>query len=116
MKPLQSGLLAPHSPWQLAAGFTLWAIWFVAVYGGLSVGCAVAPPSSERGAITGLGLGLMALTAATVALLLLAAAYCLRGLRRLRAHRITPAADGEDGAERNERRQFVAGLSALLHL
>ena len=107
--------LAPHSPWQLVAGFTLWAIWFVAVYGGLSVACAVAPPASQRGSMTGLSLGLLALTLGTVLVLLFAAWHCLRGLRRLRAAGPEPGDDGEEAADRHARRQFVAGLAALLH-
>lgn len=30
----------PNHPMQLVWGLTIWAIWFVAVYGGLSVACA----------------------------------------------------------------------------
>lgn len=30
----------PNHPMQLMWGLTIWAIWFVAVYGGLSVACA----------------------------------------------------------------------------
>ncbi|WP_447928633.1 hypothetical protein [Vreelandella sp. EE27] len=45
-------------PAHLVVGLTLWSIWFVAVYGGLSVACAVAPPAPDQGAMTGLNLGL----------------------------------------------------------
>ncbi|WP_447555969.1 hypothetical protein [Vreelandella sp. EE22] len=45
-------------PAHLVVGLTLWSIWFVAVYGGLSVVCAVAPPAPEQGPLTGLNLGL----------------------------------------------------------
>ncbi|MCB8890172.1 hypothetical protein [Vreelandella malpeensis] len=45
-------------PAHLVVGLTLWSIWFVAVYGGLSVACAVAPPAPAQGAWTGLNLGL----------------------------------------------------------
>ena len=74
----RTGWLAPHSPWQLAAGYTLWALWFVAAYGGLSVACAVAPPAAGRGPFTALNLALIVLTLGTVALLLGAAWRCWR--------------------------------------
>lgn len=115
MTVARRGWLAPHSPWQLVAGFTLWAIWFVAVYGGLSVACAVGDPAPTGGLRSGLTLALLALTLGTVLVLLLAAGHCWRGLRRMRAGSEAPV-DDEEGRERAQRRQFVAGLAALLHL
>ncbi len=41
-------------PIHLIIGLTLWSLWFVAVYSGLSVACAVVPPPPEAGALTGL--------------------------------------------------------------
>ncbi len=38
-------------PIHLAVGLTLWSVWFVAVYSGLSVACAVTPPPPEAGAL-----------------------------------------------------------------
>lgn len=101
--------LSPHSPWQLAAGFTVWSLWFVAVYGGLSVGCSMAPPSAAQGPFTGLNLALLVLTLATVIVLLGAAWCCLQAWRAAHA----PATRGIEG---EARRRFMAGLSALLHL
>ncbi|RYF79017.1 MAG: hypothetical protein EOO29_18465 [Comamonadaceae bacterium] len=109
------GWLAPHSAWQLVTGFTLWAIWFVAVYGGLSVACAVAPPASARGPLTSVTLALLALTLGTVLALLLAARYCWRALRRMRAGS-EATGDDEEECGRAQHRQFVAGLAAWLHL
>lgn len=45
-------------PIHLIVGLTLWSIWFVGVYGGLSVACAVVPPSPAQGAFTPINLGL----------------------------------------------------------
>lgn len=92
----RSGWLAPHSPWQLALGFTLWSAWFVTVYGGLSVGCAVAPDAFVSGRFTGLSGLLMALTVAMVLLLLLASAHCLLGWRRLRALQPQPGRNAQE--------------------
>ncbi|WP_422102290.1 hypothetical protein [Vreelandella sp.] len=60
-------------PIHLAVGLTLWSLWFVGVYSGLSVACAVAPPAPEDGAMTLLnaGLGMVSLIF-TAGLLLLA--------------------------------------------
>ncbi|WNL37759.1 hypothetical protein RN346_10590 [Halomonas sp. PAMB 3232] len=56
-------------PAHLIVGLTLWSIWFVAVYGGLSVACAVAPPAPDQGSLTGLNLGLGLVSVATTVLL-----------------------------------------------
>lgn len=45
MQPLRS----PYSPIHIPLGLVLWSIWFVALYGGLSVGCALAPPDPAQG-------------------------------------------------------------------
>ncbi|WP_225783960.1 hypothetical protein [Xenophilus sp. Marseille-Q4582] len=100
---------APHSPWQLALGFSVWSLWFVVAYVGLSLGCAMAPPPAGPGAFTALNLGLSLWTVATVGMLLAAAWVCLRAWRAARA----PGPHGPAGAAR---RRFMAGLSALLHL
>lgn len=49
-------------PLRLVAGPTLWALSFVALYGGLSVGCAVAPPDPADGAGTWLNTSLIVMT------------------------------------------------------
>ncbi len=43
---------SPFHPVHLFLGLAIWAVWFVALYGGLSVGCAIAPPDSEKQAGT----------------------------------------------------------------
>ncbi|RUR28618.1 hypothetical protein ELY33_13805 [Vreelandella andesensis] len=45
-------------PIHLVVGLMLWSLWFVGVYSGLSVACAVAPPPPEAGAFTGLNAAL----------------------------------------------------------
>ncbi|MBB3331921.1 hypothetical protein BDK63_002812 [Halomonas campaniensis] len=60
---------APSHPAQLLLGLTLWSLWFVVLYGGLSVACALAPPRPGQGAFTAINGGLALLTLATLALL-----------------------------------------------
>ncbi|WP_290793805.1 hypothetical protein [Halomonas sp.] len=61
--------LAPSHPAQLLLGLTIWSLWFVALYGGLSVACELAPPAPRQGALTGINTWLAVLTLATLALL-----------------------------------------------
>ncbi len=41
--------LAPHHAAHLIVGLTVWSIWFVVLYGGLSVACELAPPEPNSG-------------------------------------------------------------------
>ncbi|MFY0990384.1 hypothetical protein [Halomonas sp. C05BenzN] len=91
--------LAAGHPLQLVLGLTIWSLWFVTVYGGLSVACAVAPPAPAQGAMTGLNGGLGLLTLATLGLLLWLAGWCLGAARRS-----------------SGRGRFMAALAAGLHL
>ncbi|MGO2136558.1 MAG: hypothetical protein ACTH3S_14150 [Marinobacter sp.] len=43
---------SPFHPVNLVLGLVIWALWFVLLYGGLSVGCAFAPPDAEAGVWT----------------------------------------------------------------
>ncbi|MEP1213946.1 MAG: hypothetical protein ABJM11_07465 [Marinobacter sp.] len=43
---------SPVHPVHLFLGLAIWAAWFVVLYGGLSVGCTIAPPDSEEQAGT----------------------------------------------------------------
>ncbi len=65
-------------PVHLFAGLAIWFIWFVAIYGGLSVGCAFAPPAPARGAVTWINGGVLLLTLVVTALLACAAWRCWR--------------------------------------
>lgn len=69
-------MLAPTHPMQLALGLIVWAVWFVAIYGGLSVGCAVAPPTPDQGSLNWLNLVLAVFTAVVVAWLLRQMVLC----------------------------------------
>lgn len=87
-------------PLQTVLGLAVWLAWFAAVYGGLSLGCAVAPPPAAAGAWNWLN-GLLALISITVAVLLLGLAWrCWRAARPE-----TPAGQ-----------RFVARLAAGGHL
>mgnify|MGYP001210685966 CR=1 FL=1 len=65
----------------LFLGLTVWAVWFVAAYGGLSLACMAAAPPREAGAFTGINLGLAVLTVGTATWLAIAG----RALRRAHA-------------------------------
>lgn len=62
-------LLSPHNPIHLPLGLVIWSLWFVALYGGLSVACQVVPPSPDAGAWTGLNLTLLLGSLFTAAML-----------------------------------------------
>jgi hypothetical protein len=62
-------LLRLTHPIHLVSGLTIWGIWFVAIYAGLSVACSVAPPEPERDMLTGINLGVGLATLGTTALL-----------------------------------------------
>ena len=94
-------ILSPAHPMQLVLGPIVWSLYFVLLYGGLSVGCAVAPPDpsiGSRNAIKGL---LLVLTVATVVLLTYWSCRCWRA---------------SDGARENEQPRFVARVAAGTHL
>ncbi|SEO48438.1 hypothetical protein [Aquisalimonas asiatica] len=65
-------------PMHLFAGLVIWSVWFVAIYGGLSVGCAVAPPAVDQGAVNWINGILLLLTLGVTALLAGAAWGCWR--------------------------------------
>ncbi|WP_445000999.1 hypothetical protein [Halomonas mongoliensis] len=68
MNPLHRWL-APSHPLQLLLGLTLWSLWFVALYGSLSVACELAPPAPGQGALTVINGGLALLSLVTLGLL-----------------------------------------------
>lgn len=94
-------MFAPTHPMQLALGLIVWGIWFIALYGGLSVGCALAPPAPELGPLTWLNLLLGALTAIVVAWLLRQMVLCWQEA-------------GPKGADRS-RQRFIAAVGAGIH-
>jgi hypothetical protein len=84
--------LAPGHPWQLGLGLVAWSVWFVVVYGGLSVGCAVAEPMPERRQFNAINGTLLLVTLALVLWLARASWTCARAARRTAGTRAGPAA------------------------
>lgn len=97
MQPLRS----LYNPIHIPLGLVLWSIWFVTLYGGLSVGCALAPPDPAQGQWTWLN-GLLALLSLFTMAALLGLAWLFQR------------------AARNEREgqsaRFVARLAAGVNL
>lgn len=96
-------MISPYSGWQLILGPTVWGIWFSAVYGGLSVGCVIAPPDPEKGPWTWINISLWLFTVLVVLLLLRWAWRCWREIRR-------------ESPQQPGRRRFIAVMGAGLHL
>jgi hypothetical protein len=94
-------MLAPFHPLQLALGLIVWSVWFVALYGGLSVGCALAPPAVEFGAWTWLNGSLGALTALTFGWLIRQGWMCWRA--------------GAPGRADSPSRRFITTVGAGLY-
>jgi len=94
-------LLSPCHPLQLVLGLVFWSLWFVLVYGGLSVLCAFAAPAPDQGqwTLTNLLLG-----ASTLPL------FAVSGWLALRCWRA-----GRDTGQSSPRR-FVALTGAGIHL
>jgi hypothetical protein len=65
-------------PVQMVMGFIIWAVWFVAIYGGLSVACDLAPPSIWLGHMTWINAVLLGVTLFTTLFLLALAYRCWR--------------------------------------
>jgi hypothetical protein len=100
--------LPSSHPLHLVLGFTVWAVWFVILYGGLSVICAVEPPPVERGILNWTSASLL------VGTMGIAATLSWSAWQRFRSR--TPqqrenAAAGEDARWP----QFVAQASAWLY-
>lgn len=91
-------------PIHLAGGLTIWAAWFTAVYGGLSLACfvpedpATVPPGSW------INIMLIVFTLATTALLVWLAVRCWRA---------SPARASGEGQKQN---LFTLRVSAALYL
>jgi hypothetical protein len=74
-------MISPAHPMQLALGLIVWTVFFVALYAGLSVGCAVAPPDEAQGPLTWINGALLALTLLTTVVLLRWSWKCWRARR-----------------------------------
>ncbi|WP_312911653.1 hypothetical protein [Stutzerimonas nitrititolerans] len=93
---------SPFHPVQIPIGLIIWSLWFVAIYGGQAVACAISPPAPEQGIWNWLNASLGLLTLLTAALLLWLARYFWR---------LSAANQALD-----ERQQFVTRLTASVHL
>lgn len=94
-------MLAPTHSLQLALGLIVWSVWFVAIYSGLSVGCALAPPDVGLGARTWLNGLLAALTAITFTWLVWQMRRCWRAVHT--------------GMDEPPNRRFITALSAGIY-
>jgi hypothetical protein len=95
-------MAAAVHPLHLVAGPSLWAVGFIALYGGLSVGCAVAPPDPAAGAGTWLNASLIAMTLGFVGVMLHGAYRCARLAAR--------------DLPRESSAALIAGVAAALYL
>lgn len=86
----------------LFLGLTVWAAWFVAAYGGLSLACMASAPPRDAGVFTAINAGLAVLTVATATWLALAG----RALRR--ALVVLPA-------DAPSRYRFIGSVSSCLY-
>ena len=94
--------LSTGHPAQLVIGLTVWCVWFVAAYGGLSVACELAAPEPNRGAFNAISLTLIVLTVLTVLWLAWGAWTCWQS-----------TTDQVDSTERQT--PFIARVSAGLY-
>lgn len=95
---------SPFHPLNLVLGLIIWSLWFVLLYGGLSVGCAFAPPEAEAGAWTWIN-------AAVLVLALMVCGYLLT-----RAYRCWKARSRKGSGEVSPLQVFVSTTSAAVYL
>lgn len=95
-------LMSPTHPVHLALGLTLWAAWFVVVYGGVSLACAWAPPPAQLGPLNWVNATVGALTLIMATLLAWAGWACWRARHTAR--------------EPVGARRFLAAVSAGLYV
>ena len=95
-----NGLRSPYHPLHIPLVLLIWSLWFVFIYGGLSVACAVAPPAPQQGPWNWLN-ALLGLSAVVTLILLGALArWSWRAGQRMR---------------QQPRERFVARLAAGTH-
>lgn len=88
-------------PVQLVLGLIVFSVWFVAMYGGMSLACELAPPPLRQGHFTWVNAALGVLTLATTAVLIFWTWLCWH------------QAPGPKDADRTGR--FIARVSAGVH-
>lgn len=95
-------LSSPSHPLHLVLGLIIWALWFVAMYGALSVVCNVAPPTPSLGALTWINGKLLLLTVLVTLWLLIYGYRCWRAS--------TP------GGNENTDQRFISQVAAGAYL
>lgn len=90
-------------PMQLVMGLVIWAVWFVVLYGLQGIGCSIAPPPAEQGALTWINAVLLGLGLGVTLLLVVIAYRCWKAGPR--------DGSGEDGQS-----NFVRRISAGIYL
>lgn len=91
----------PDHPAQLVLGFSIWGIWFIGMYAGLSVVCQLAPPAQQAGADNGLNYLLWGLTVFVITVLLI---MSRRGWRYCR-----------NATDSSRTQRFIANVSTILY-
>ncbi len=98
MKAMVQRLHLTH-PGHFVGGLILWSIWFITVYGGLSVACAVMPPEPAQGALNDINITLLMVSLVTALLLAGLAWGCFH-----------------EGRQHTGRQHFNAFVSAWLYV
>lgn len=96
--------MRPDHPLQIVLGLTIWTIWFLVLYGGVSVSCALGGPASLNGPLTFVNLGFGILTLVVAAMLTRLARVCARAARTR-----------SNATVQEESRRFVASIAAAAH-
>jgi len=68
--------LPPNHPLHLVIGFTIWSLWFIVIYSGLSLSCMAVHDPALRGPFSGINWGLFIFTLLTTLFLLWLAYLC----------------------------------------
>jgi hypothetical protein len=109
---------SPSHVAQTVIGLTIWAIWFVFLYGGLSVACAVAPPDAAVGAYNWLNASLLLLTLGTTVLLGVLSLRCWKASSHPPGK--NPADNtsqsGKSGFSQAANHRFITRIAAGCHL
>lgn len=99
-------MFSPFHPLQMVFGLIVWSGWFVFIYGGLAIVCAVAPPDPEQGAMTWINMVLLVLGVLLALFLLLCARRCWFA---------RASVDRPSDAEKANQR-FIASAAASVYL
>jgi hypothetical protein len=73
--------ISANHPAHLVLGLVIWSVWFIAMYGGLSVYCSVTDHHQLTGIFNPLNVGLLIFTVITCVKLAVLALWCWRSAR-----------------------------------